>query len=137
MTILRVPSFFFTNRIGLPKGEVEGLIRPLLSKSCICRCTSSFSAESVDLLENSQSFIVYIFYGVKKVNYGVRKVGNELRPKSPVALISDDLLGEIAAWRICKGSILKREVLHCFNFFDREYGRKYGPGQRSGNFDLS
>ena len=27
--------------------------------------------------------------------------------KSLVSLISDDLVGEIAAWRICKGSILK------------------------------
>ena len=26
---------------------------------------------------------VYIFYGVKKVYYGVRRVGNEFRPKIP------------------------------------------------------
>ena len=50
------------------------------------------------------SLIVYIFYGVKKVYYGVRKLGMSFALKSPVSLISDDSLGEMSAWRICKGS---------------------------------
>jgi hypothetical protein len=72
---------------------------------------------------------VYIFYGVKKEyridytviyilnilltirvdysDYGVGKLGMSFALKSPVALNSDDLLGGMTAWRICKGSILR------------------------------
>ena len=54
---------------------------------------------------------MYIYYGVKKLYYGVRRGGMELGMsfalKSPVFLISDDLLGKNAAWSICRGSILK------------------------------
>ena len=43
----------------------------------------------------SPYFFVFIFYGVKKGYYGVRKLGMRFALKSPVSQISDDLLGEM------------------------------------------
>jgi hypothetical protein len=51
------------------------------------------------------------------------KLGMSFALTSPVSLISDDLLGEIAAWRICKGSILETLVVFS-RFFDHGLGRK-------------
>ena len=64
-----------------------------------------------------QRMIVYTFYGVKKVYYGVGKLGMSFALKSPVSLISDDLLGEMVAQRICKGpteSILRMPAFRLF-----------------------
>jgi hypothetical protein len=79
---------------------------------------------------------VYVFYGVKKLYYGVRRegeLGMSFALKSLVSLISDNLLGEIVAWRICKGFFLREPYFGFSSFVDRELGRNFGPGQRSGN----
>ncbi|MFS7936418.1 hypothetical protein Hanom_Chr05g00415331 [Helianthus anomalus] len=43
MHILNVPSFFFTNNTGAPKGEELGRIKPFSKSSCSCFDSSSSS----------------------------------------------------------------------------------------------
>ena len=50
----RVLSFFFSNKIGLPHGEVLGLIKPLSSNSCIwtlsfCNLTGAILCEVIEM----------------------------------------------------------------------------------------
>ena len=48
MTIRNVPPFFAANRIGDPKGEVAGSMKPFSSKSLTVFCTLQFrGAQSV------------------------------------------------------------------------------------------
>ena len=44
---LNDPSFFFTNNIGTPQGEVLDLINPLSNKSCSCAFNSFSSAGAI------------------------------------------------------------------------------------------
>nr|GFC92215.1 hypothetical protein [Tanacetum cinerariifolium] len=41
--ILNEPSFFLTNKIGAPKGEELGLMKPLSKSSCSCSDNSFIS----------------------------------------------------------------------------------------------
>ncbi|GKD25074.1 hypothetical protein Tco_1231288, partial [Tanacetum coccineum] len=40
MHIQKDPSFFFTNRTGVPQGEELGLMKPLSVSSCSCSASS-------------------------------------------------------------------------------------------------
>ena len=82
---------------------------------------------------------MYIFYGVEKVHYGVRKLGMKSALKSPVSLISDVLQGKMTAWLIFKGFEVEGLIMKFSSICrtGRKHGRNGGPRQRSGNLDPS